>query len=118
MPEQANDGQTADAEADIQFNETETVLAAMWKDILGVKHVTLDTHFFETGGHSLNATGLISRIHKEFGAELTLSDVFQHPTIRALAALIDRSDRQQYTSIQPSEKKTYTGCQLHSGERI
>ncbi|MCY8236590.1 HAD-IIIC family phosphatase [Bacillus inaquosorum] len=105
VPEQANDGQTADIESDVQFNETEAVLAAMWKDILGVKRVTLDTHFFETGGHSLNATGLISRIHKEFGAELTLSDVFQHPTIRALAALIERSDRNQYTSIQPSEKK-------------
>ncbi|MCY8317071.1 phosphopantetheine-binding protein, partial [Bacillus vallismortis] len=53
----------------------------------------------------MNATGLISRIHKEFGAELTLSDVFQHPTIRGLAALIERADRNQYTSIQPSEKK-------------
>ncbi|MCI4140204.1 phosphopantetheine-binding protein, partial [Bacillus vallismortis] len=72
VPEQANDGKTAETESDVQFNETEAVLAAIWKDILGVKRVTLDTHFFETGGHSFNATGLISRIHKEFGAELTL----------------------------------------------
>ncbi|ASS70206.1 type I polyketide synthase [Bacillus atrophaeus] len=105
VPEQTNDGQTDDTESDVPFTETEAALAVMWKDILGVQRVTLNAHFFETGGHSLNATGLISRIHKEFGADLTLSDVFQHPTIRTLAALIERSDRNQYTAIQPAEKK-------------
>ncbi|MBY8914125.1 HAD-IIIC family phosphatase [Bacillus sp. YC2] len=87
------------------FNETEAALADMWRDILGINSVSLDDHFFESGGHSLNATGLISRIHKEFGAELTLSDMFQNPTIRTLAALIERTERNDYSSIPPAEKK-------------
>lgn len=89
----------------VDFNATEVVLANMWKDILGINQVNIDTHFFEMGGHSLNATGLISRIHREFGVELTLSDIFKHPTIQTLSGLIERSERNQYTAITPAEVK-------------
>ncbi|MDG8484041.1 phosphopantetheine-binding protein, partial [Streptococcus pneumoniae] len=57
-------------------NDIEATLQRMWKDILGIEKVERDDHFFELGGHSLNATGLISQIHKEFGVELTLTDMF------------------------------------------
>ncbi|WP_223837423.1 type I polyketide synthase [Bacillus swezeyi] len=102
---QSKDWRGNESELNGDLNETEAVLADMWQDILGVHHVSLDDHFFEIGGHSLNATGLISRIHREFGAELTLSDVFSHPTIRKLADLIEHSERHQYTKIQPAKER-------------
>ncbi|MFP3513573.1 phosphopantetheine-binding protein, partial [Peribacillus sp. SIMBA_075] len=75
------------------------------KDILGIEKVERDDHFFELGGHSLNATGLISQIHKEFGVELTLTDMFNNPTIEKLQAFIEKAEKHQYFKIEPVEKK-------------
>ncbi|WP_368929689.1 HAD-IIIC family phosphatase [Bacillus pumilus] len=86
-------------------NDIEATLQRMWKDILGIEKVERDDHFFELGGHSLNATGLISQIHKEFGVELTLTDMFNNPTIEKLQAFIEKAEKHQYFKIEPVEKK-------------
>ncbi|OLP64674.1 Phthiocerol/phenolphthiocerol synthesis polyketide synthase type I PpsE [Bacillus pumilus] len=86
-------------------NDIEASLQHMWKDILGIEKVEKDDHFFELGGHSLNATGLISQIHKEFGVELTLTDMFNNPTIEKLKAFIEKAEKHQYFKIEPVEPK-------------
>ncbi|MFB8733552.1 phosphopantetheine-binding protein [Bacillus sp. SL00103] len=71
-----------------------------------IEKVERDDHFFELGGHSLNATGLISQIYKEFGVELTLTDMFNNPTIEKLQAFIEKAEKHQYFKIEPVERKT------------
>ncbi|MEY9910141.1 amino acid adenylation domain-containing protein/non-ribosomal peptide synthase protein (TIGR01720 family) [Catenulispora sp. MAP12-49] len=65
--------------------ETETVLAAIWADLLGVDRVGADDNFFMLGGDSILSIQVVSRAR---GAGLALSprDLFRHPTIAALAA--------------------------------
>ncbi|KAB2495264.1 type I polyketide synthase [Priestia endophytica] len=100
---------------DVAMDDIETKLQHMWKDILGIEKVERDDHFFELGGHSLNATGLISQIHKEFGVELTLTDMFNNPTIEKLKTLIEKAEKNQYFQIEPVEpKETY---QLSAAQR-
>jgi acyl carrier protein len=68
---------------------TERRLADMWRELLNVESIDSDVSFFELGGHSLLATQLASRIRQEFKVELPLRDVFDTPTVRALAGAIE-----------------------------
>ncbi|WP_412076319.1 condensation domain-containing protein [Streptomyces xanthophaeus] len=47
-----------------------------------------DDNFFKSGGHSLLAVRLVNRVRAELGRELTLREVFRHPTPAKLAALL------------------------------
>ena len=66
-------------------NEIEQTLATIWEDVLEVEDISIHDDFFELGGHSLLAIRLISAIRKELKVEVPISDVFDFPTIAALA---------------------------------
>ena len=68
---------------------TETALAALWSDLLGVGRVTRDDHFFRLGGHSLTATRMVARIETELGRRVPLKAVFEAPTLRDFAAAVE-----------------------------
>jgi acyl carrier protein len=70
-------------------NETETVLAAIWSDVLGIEQVGVHDNFFELGGHSLLATQVISRVRDTFRVELLLRNLFDATTVANLALVIE-----------------------------
>jgi nonribosomal peptide synthetase MxcG len=61
-----------------------------WKQVLGVGHVDLDDNFFMRGGTSLQVIQLANRL-SERGAEITVAQIFRHPTPRELARLLSPS---------------------------
>jgi amino acid adenylation domain-containing protein len=67
-------------------NEVERWLLGQSQELLGVELVGVSDNLFEAGGTSLMAAQLIGRIRRQFGAEVPLVRVFEHPTIEALAA--------------------------------
>ncbi|WP_279576437.1 non-ribosomal peptide synthase/polyketide synthase [Actinomadura nitritigenes] len=67
----------------------EEALAAIWAEVLGLDRVGVDEGFFELGGHSLLAIQVASRVRAVFGAEVPIGLVFDHPTVAALAAVLD-----------------------------
>ncbi len=70
---------------------TEKELAALWAEILGSDSFGVHENFFDSGGHSLTATQLVTRIRKNFAVELSLRDFLKYPTIAGLAELIEES---------------------------
>ena len=66
-------------------------LTAMWTDLLGVSPIGRDDDFFELGGHSLIAIRLMARIHRELEVRLPLATLFEAPTIRQLATLVEEA---------------------------
>ncbi len=67
---------------------TEERLAEIWAGLLS-RRAGAEDDFFRIGGHSLLATQLVSRIREGFGIELPLRQVFERPTLEALALEIE-----------------------------
>ena len=63
----------------------ETVLAALWADVLGCERVGRHDDFFALGGHSLSATRLYARLKETLQFPLPLRALFELRTPAALA---------------------------------
>ncbi len=72
-------------------NAAEAVLAAVWRDVLKIEEVGLDDNFFRLGGDSILSLQVVARVRRA-GLVLTPRQIFEHPTIAALAALVDAGD--------------------------
>ncbi|PCC69208.1 amino acid adenylation domain-containing protein [Nannocystis exedens] len=66
--------------------DVEATLAAIWRRLLGLDEVGLDDPFFELGGHSLLLAQVRAAIRTQLGRDVPIVELFQHPTIRSLAA--------------------------------
>jgi hypothetical protein len=66
--------------------DLEQAIASIWRDVLQTEEVGADDNFFDIGGTSL----LIARVHARLSAiqpsAISIVDMFQFPTVRALAA--------------------------------
>ncbi|KAF6586433.1 non-ribosomal peptide synthetase, partial [Paenibacillus sp. EKM205P] len=87
--------------------ELEAKLVAIWQDVLGAVTIGVTDNFFDLGGHSLRATTLVSKVHKELSVDLPLRDVFRHSTIEAMAEAISQLERQEHLSIPVLDKRDY-----------
>ncbi|MEL6495991.1 MAG: amino acid adenylation domain-containing protein, partial [Cyanobacteria bacterium J06623_7] len=72
---------------------TEEILRGIWTEILERANINTDDNFFELGGHSLLATRVVSQIRQVFSIELPLRNLFEYPTVRDLALIIDRQQK-------------------------
>ncbi|WAS90947.1 non-ribosomal peptide synthetase/type I polyketide synthase [Nannocystis punicea] len=67
-------------------SQVEQALAQIWREALGLEQVGVDEPFFELGGHSLLLARVRTAIEARFGRRVEMVELFQHPTIRSLAA--------------------------------
>ncbi len=91
-------------------NRVERALAEIWSNSLNIHadQIGIDNNFFELGGHSLKATLAARQIHKEIGVDVPLREMFRTPTIRDIAAFIDKQERSAgCREIEPVEKRDY-----------
>ncbi|CAF1584075.1 unnamed protein product, partial [Adineta steineri] len=75
----------------LPINDFEVNLHRIWCDILKQNQISTDTNIFTIGGHSLIIMQLFHRYKSEFHLEtntLSITDLFQHPTIIHHAQLI------------------------------
>ncbi|MEO6089071.1 MAG: condensation domain-containing protein [Umezawaea sp.] len=91
----------ADAPPLAPRTRTEERLVDLWQHVLGLAEVGVRHDFFTLGGHSLLATQLLSRVHAEFGADVSLHALFTHPTVESLAALLDEDEAATGRPIVP-----------------
>jgi hypothetical protein len=64
---------------------TEMVLAEIWGAVLGLQHVGVHDNFFDLGGHSLLMVQVQSRACEKLQRDVSIVELFQYPTISALA---------------------------------
>ncbi|MBW5281365.1 amino acid adenylation domain-containing protein [Burkholderia gladioli] len=72
----------------VPVGETETRLAALWAEVLGLERAGRFDHFFSQG-HSLLAVRLLARVQQAFGIEIPLVELFAAPVLAQFAAALD-----------------------------
>jgi acyl carrier protein len=75
-------------------NDTETTIARIWENVLGVTNIGIHDSFFDLGGHSLLAIRLMNQVCEEFQLGLPIAKLFENPTIAGLANLIAESKQE------------------------
>ena len=70
-------------------SETERTLAGLWDELLKAGPIGIHDDFFDLGGQSMMAIQLVARIRDAFGVDVALRNLFERPTIAALAELVD-----------------------------
>lgn len=75
------------------LSDTEMRVADAWRGVLQHGEIGADSHFFEIGGTSLSVFAVVNRLRDAFRldrTQLTDQSVYRFPTVRELAACIDR----------------------------
>ncbi|KRP58774.1 amino acid adenylation domain-containing protein [Pseudomonas trivialis] len=80
-------------------SELERQVAAIWAEVLGVEQVGLADHFFESGGHSLLAMQVISRLRHLLCTEVPLRTLFEQPRLQGFVEAL--SDPQASLASAP-----------------
>ncbi|MBO9553562.1 amino acid adenylation domain-containing protein [Cellulomonas sp.] len=68
---------------------TEERVLGIWQDVLHRPVIGVDDNFFDLGGHSLLATQVVARLQYDLGVDLPLVQLFESPTVAALARRVD-----------------------------
>jgi amino acid adenylation domain-containing protein/non-ribosomal peptide synthase protein (TIGR01720 family) len=87
--------------------ETEQMIATLWQKMLELKKVGIYDNFFDLGGHSLLMVQIQSQLQEVFGQKVSMVELFQYPTISALARHLTH-EQSTPVSHQQSQKRTET----------
>ncbi|MCP4152050.1 MAG: AMP-binding protein, partial [bacterium] len=93
-------------------DKVEEKLAVIWAGVLftgkpHAKPIGIDDNFFQMGGHSLKATILITKVHKELNVKIPLGEIFKRATIRDMADYIKETAKEKFLAIEPAPRKDY-----------
>jgi amino acid adenylation domain-containing protein len=79
------------------------LIAGAWKKVLGVNGFGVDDNFFDIGGNSLLLAAVECELRPNFATPFTITDLFEHPTVRALAARL--TDASKERSLVPEAQE-------------
>ncbi|XVQ85646.1 SDR family NAD(P)-dependent oxidoreductase [Microbispora siamensis] len=71
--------------------ELERVLAELWREVLGGGEIGRDDRFFDLGGSSVRAAQLVVRINDTVPVRMSVHQLYEHPTVGELAAVLERA---------------------------
>jgi acyl carrier protein len=103
LPDPTPENVLADDVFEPPQSEIEHWLADFLTTLLGVPRVSRDDNFFRLGGHSLMGAQLIAKIQQNFGVELSLRGLFDHPTVAGIASEIDGLIHAQLSAMSDDE---------------
>ena len=68
---------------------TEEAVARSWRGILRVDKLGAEDKFFDLGGNSLKIVELFESLNDSYPGALSVAELFEHTTVRAMATVID-----------------------------
>jgi amino acid adenylation domain-containing protein len=84
---------------------SERLIANIWSNVLNIKEISVDSDFFQLGGHSLIAVKVMVAIEKETGKRLPLASLFENSTIEKLASyIVSEEEEINWNSLIPIKK--------------
>jgi len=79
-------------------------IAAVWQEALGIENPGVNDNFFDLGGHSLQAVRVHAKLRAKFEKNLLLFELFQFPTIAAMAKYISNGHAEESSAEQGVER--------------
>jgi acyl-CoA synthetase (AMP-forming)/AMP-acid ligase II/NRPS condensation-like uncharacterized protein/acyl carrier protein len=74
-------------------SELERQLADTWTQLLELNQIGVDEDVFALGADSITVMQVLSRLRAHFGVDFSLKDIFDAPTVAALAARLETLER-------------------------
>lgn len=94
-------------------NELEQQLSAIWEAALAVRPVGVADNFFDLGGDSLLAVGMLLEVESITGRSLPVGVLLEAPTVRLLATAVSRTPAataRALIAVQPHGTRTPFFC--------
>ncbi|MDM8557191.1 amino acid adenylation domain-containing protein [Candidatus Parabeggiatoa sp. HSG14] len=85
--------------------EAEQKIAQVWQQVLQLEKVGIYDNFFDLGGHSLLIMQVHSKLQILFKKSLSMVDLFQYPTIEALAKHLTQVEDKKPSEVLKTTSK-------------
>jgi amino acid adenylation domain-containing protein len=82
--------------------ETETVVAGIWAEVLGLDQVGVEDDFLDLGGSSLQAMQIATRVHRTLRVDVPVQALLAAPTVAGMAVAV--TERQMASVGEESER--------------
>jgi len=86
------------------LTKMEKTLTDIWKEVLGLDHISVHDNFFELGGHSLLSIQVVTMLERKIGLRINPSE-FIYQTLGQLAASLE----QRTDNLTPSAGRSNKG---------
>lgn len=80
----------------------ENEILKIWQEVLENPDITKTDNFFDAGGQSISIPQIVIRLKNELDISINIVDVFQYPTVQALAKYISPKDEKSL-SVETKE---------------
>ena len=86
-------------------NKVEQVFCQIVADVLRIeeKNISIEDDFFKLGGDSISSIQLASRIRQALGYYLSIKDIFNYRTIKALSDYVIKNNNKMSVNIQSEQ---------------
>ena len=72
------------------LTETENKIIDIWKEVLNINNINVESNFFEIGGHSVSVLKAASRLKETFKIDIPIKDLFANKKVKELGEYIDK----------------------------
>ena len=96
-------------------SELEWQLAKIWEGLLELNQIGIDEDVFALGADLITVTQMLSRLRAYFGVDFSFKDIFDAPTVAALAARLESLEREP-AAVSPSLSDAQTDIARVEGD--
>ncbi|WP_168702039.1 non-ribosomal peptide synthase/polyketide synthase, partial [Gordonia paraffinivorans] len=90
----------------------EEIIAGIFAEVVGADRIGVTDNFFDLGGNSLVATRAIARVNEALGTDLGVREIFDAPTVAALAQRAETSEAMARVELAPRDHSVPTPLSL------
>lgn len=90
-------GLTVSEEYKAPETELQELLCKEFERLLKLSHVSIYLDFFGAGGNSIHVLEMLAHLPEEF--HLSAKDIYDHPTVKALAEFIESRTEKEYETV-------------------
>lgn len=88
----------------VPATDVEEVVGGIFRDVLATDEpVDVTRSFFRIGGTSIMGAKVIARVSARYGVQLSLRTIFEFPTVRDLAQVVETKVRSDVSGLSDAE---------------